>query len=56
MKMFGTVESGHGDDEVDSDGRVRTFKHERGNWAGYICIKRNAHHNCYMSVQNVDMY
>ena len=44
MTMFNVAESEQesGMPDVDDDGRVRSFRHERGNWAGYVYIKRNA--------------
>ena len=34
LEMFG--DEGHRDDPADHQGRVRTFAHERGNWATTI--------------------
>lgn len=33
-----TASEGHLDDPAEHDGRVRSFKHERGNWATYVYI------------------
>ncbi|XP_012161936.1 U6 snRNA phosphodiesterase isoform X2 [Ceratitis capitata] len=33
------VHNAHADDPTEHDGRVRSFKHERGNWATYVYIK-----------------
>ena len=39
VKMFGEAEdTTHEDDPLNHDGRVRSFKHERGNWATYVYI------------------
>ena len=36
--MFGGEEVDTEDDVTDHEGRIRTFAHERGNWASYVYI------------------
>lgn len=39
------------DDSLKHDGRIRSFKHERGNWATYVCIPVNA--NILEDIQDI---
>lgn len=38
LQMFASKDASHSDDPSKHGGRVRTFAHERGNWASYVYI------------------
>ena len=38
LRMFAGTEEGPVDDRAQHGGRVRTFPHERGNWASHVYV------------------